>query len=559
MPRRGPLSSLDRRIGLLFAGTLALLAIAGLRTAYLGVVKGASLRQAATAQQVTQEPVPAPRGTISDRKGIELAVSEPADDVAADPLIIKDPLSAARRIAPPLRQPVDQVLKKLSRRDTGFVYLARQLPSTRSRQLRRLHLEGLQFTPATNRTYPQRSLAGQLLGTVGTDGHGLAGVELVEDRILRGHDGRRRVVKDALGQPISFQDQHTAKPGTDVRLTIDSAIQNQAEQALNEVGKKFSPRGAMALVMDPRTGELLAMANWPRVDANRWADAPDYARENRAVGAAYEPGSTFKSFTVAGALTDGKVTPETSFNLAPQIQVADRTIGEAHARDYETLTTAEILAQSSNVGAVTIAAREGSARFDQWVRAFGFGSATGIGLPGEGTGIVPRLQDYSGSSMGNLPIGQGLAVTPLQMASAYAAIANGGILRTPRILMRARGKAVRGSRGRRVISPQVASSLRQMLQGVLAPGGTASEVSIPGYQLAGKTGTANKPDPISGGYSDTKFVASFVGFAPARDPRLLVAVMVDEPQGETYGGAVAAPAFQKIASFALPYLGIAPN
>jgi len=558
MKGRAP-TALDRRIGLLFAGTLALLAIAALRTGYLGVVKGSSLRQAANNQQLTQDPVPAPRGTITDRKGVELAVSEPADDVAADPLIIKDPLSAARRIAPPLGQPVDQVLKKISRRDTGFVYLARQLPSTRSRQLRRLRLEGLQFTPATHRSYPQRSLAAQLLGGVGTEGHGLAGVEDAEDGILRGRDGRRRLVKDALGQPISFQDQRTAKPGADVRLTIDSAIQNQAEQALDDVGKKYSPRGAMALVMDPRSGELLAMANWPRVDANKWADAPDYARENRAVGAAYEPGSTFKSFTVAGALTDGKVTPETSFNLAPQIQVADRTIGEAHTRDYETMTTGQILAQSSNVGAVTIAGREGSARFDQWVRAFGFGNATGIGLPGEGTGIVPRLQDYSGSSMGNLPIGQGLAVTPLQMASAYAAIANGGILRTPRILMRANGKVVRSPRGRRIISPQVASSLRQMLQGVLAPGGTASEVSIPGYKLAGKTGTANKPDPVSGGYSDTKFVASFVGFAPAHDPRLLVAVMVDEPQGEYYGGVVAAPAFQKIASFALPYLGIAPN
>jgi cell division protein FtsI (penicillin-binding protein 3) len=559
MGRRRSTPSLDRRIGLLFAGTLALLAIAAIRTAYLGVVKGASLRQAATDQQVSQGTVPAPRGAITDRNGVEMAVSEPADDVAADPLLIKDPLAAARRLAPPLAQPVDQVLRKLSRKDTGFVYLARQLPSTRSRQLHRLHLEGLQFIPSTHRTYPQRSLAAQLLGTVGTEGHGLAGLEYAEDRTLRGRDGRRRVVNDALGQPISFQDQRTARSGKDVRLTIDSAIQNQAEQALEDVAKKFSPRGAMALVMDPRTGELLAMANWPHVDAGRWGDAPDYARENRAVGAAYEPGSTFKSFTVAGALADGKVTPDTSFDLAPQIQVADRTIGEAHTRDYERLTTAQILAQSSNVGAVTIAAREGSARFDQWVRAFGFGRPTGIGLPGEGTGIVPRLQDYSGSSMGNLPIGQGLAVTPLQIASAYAAIANGGILRTPRVLMRVGGKPVPTPRPRRVISPQVAASLRQMLEGVLAPGGTASEVSIPGYQLAGKTGTANKPDPVSGGYSDTKFVASFVGFAPARDPRLLVAVMVDEPQGTYFGGVVAAPAFQKIASFALSYLGIAPN
>jgi cell division protein FtsI/penicillin-binding protein 2 len=344
-----------------------------------------------------------------------------------------------------------------------------------------------------------------------------------------------------------------------MRLTIDSAIQQRAERVLDGVGRTFSPKGAMALVMDPHTGNLLALASWPRVDANHWADAADYARENRAVGAAYEPGSTFKAFTVAGALTDGRVTPQTTFDLAPKIQVADRTIGEAESRGYVNLTTAQILAQSSNVGAVTIGLREGAQRFDQWVRAFGFGQSTGVDLPGEASGIVPRLQDYSGSSMGNLPIGQGLAVTPLQMAAAYGAIANGGVLLKPHVVASVNGKPTHHGRGRRVISPQVAASLRQMLEGVLAAGGTASEVSIPGYQLAGKTGTANKPDPITGGYSDTKFVASFVGFAPARDPKLLVAVMVDEPQGEVLGGQVAAPAFQRIASFALPYLGIAPG
>jgi cell division protein FtsI/penicillin-binding protein 2 len=301
------------------------------------------------------------------------------------------------------------------------------------------------------------------------------------------------------------------------------------------------------------------MASWPRVDANHWTQAADYAREDRAVGAAYEPGSTFKAFTVSGALTDRIVTPQSAFDLAPEIQVADRTIGEAESRGQETLTTAQILAQSSNVGAITIGLKLGATRFDQWVRAFGFGQPTGVDLPGEASGIVPRLQDYSGSSMGNLPIGQGLAVTPLQMAAAYGAIANGGLLRQPHIIASVGGKRSHQPRARRVISPQVAASVRQMLEGVLAPGGTASEVSIPGYQLAGKTGTANKPDPTTGGYSNTKFVASFVGFAPARNPKLLIAIMVDEPQGDVFGGQVAAPAFQQIASFALPYLGIGPG
>ncbi|HLM49680.1 MAG TPA: penicillin-binding protein 2, partial [Solirubrobacteraceae bacterium] len=283
-------------------------------------------------------------------------------------------------------------------------------------------------------------------------------------------------------------------------------------------------------------------------------------RQNRAVGASYEPGSTFKAFTVAGALQDGRVKEGTTFDLAPQIQVADRTIGESHERGSVTLTTAQILAQSSNVGAITIGMREGARRFDRWVRRFGFGRPTRVDLPGEEAGLVPRVKQYSGSSMGNLPIGQGLAVTPMQMATGYAAIANGGVLRPPRVVRTVRGRPTRRPRGTRVLSTRTAGSLRHMLEGVLAPGGTASEATIPGYQLAGKTGTANKPDPATGGYSDTKYVASFVGFAPARDPRLLVAVMVDEPGGgKIYGAEVAAPAFQEIMSFALPYLRIPPD
>jgi cell division protein FtsI/penicillin-binding protein 2 len=552
-------SLIERRIGLLFAAILLLLAFAAVRTTWLGVVKGSSLSQRASEQQVSKAVVPAPRGTITDRRGVELAVSEPAADIAADPLIIKDPLRVAQQVTPFVGGSVDDVLRKLSARDRGFVYVVRALPSARARRIQRLNLEGIEVIPSSRRIYPQGSLASQVLGTVGTDGQGLAGLEYSENRRLRGHDGRRRLVKDALGQPISLQDQRTARAGRDVRLTIDAAIQHKAESVLDVVGQRFSPKGAMALVMDPATGNLLAMASWPRVDANHWTDAADYAREDRAVGAAYEPGSTFKAFTVAGALTDGVVTPQSTFDLPPEIHVADRTIGEAHPRGQETLTTAQILAQSSNVGAVTIGLKVGAQRFDQWVRAFGFGQSTGVDLPGEATGIVPSLQDYSGSSMGNLPIGQGLAVTPLQMAAAYGAIANGGLLHRPHVIASVDGKPRHQPRARRVVSPQVAGSLRLMLEGVLAAGGTASEVSIPGYQLAGKTGTANKPDPTTGGYSDTKFVSSFVGFAPARNPRLLVAIMVDEPQGEVLGGQVAAPAFQQLASFALPYLGIAPG
>ena len=550
---------IERRIALLTVLFTCVLGLAAARTAYLGAVRAPSLREAARSQQVQVVKVPAPRGTITDRNGVELAVSEPADDVIANPRLIKDASGLARRLAPLLEQDIDSLGRQLSDRRRGFVYLRRLMPSTRARAVRAMKVEGLDLIASSRRVYPQGWLASQVLGFVGVDGKGLAGLEYSLDRRLRGREGERRLVVDALGQPISLRDEQVMRPGRTVRLTIDAAIQDRTEKVLDDVGREFRPKGATALVMDPRTGALLAVANWPRVDANDPASAPEYARVDRAVGAAYEPGSTFKPFTVAGALENRLVTPQTSFDLAPQIQVADRTIGEAHPRGAETMTTAQILARSSNVGAVTIGLRLGAQRFDSWVRRFGFGRATGVDLPGEGAGIVPPVDQYSGSSMGNLPIGHGLAVTPLQMASAYAAIANGGILRPPHVVDRVGDRRVEPPRGRRIMSARTATSVREMLEGVLAPGGTASEVTIPGYRLAGKTGTANKPDPVTGGYSDTLYFASFVGFAPARDPRLLVAVMVDEPQGAIWGGVVAAPAVQEVLAFALPYLRIAPD
>jgi cell division protein FtsI/penicillin-binding protein 2 len=550
---------MQRRVGLLFALFLLLLGAAGARAAYLGAVKGESLKRAANVQQVSALPVPARRGTIFDRHGVELAVSQPAQDVSATPYLVRDPVRAARKIAPLLRKPEEDVLRLLARRDTGFVYLARQLPMDRADAIERMELPGLQFTPSARRVYPRAWLGSQILGSVGIDARGLAGIEYSSDDRLRGADGERRLVKDALGRPISIRDAKRARPGSDLRLTIDAEIQSKVEDVLAGVGTQYRPKGATAIVIDPRTAEVLAMANWPRVDANDLGGAPSYARQNRAVGSSYEPGSTFKAFTVAGALEEGDVSPETPFDLPPEIQVADRTIGESHPRGAVTLTTAQILAQSSNVGAIKIGLGLGSKRFDRWVRRFGFGARTGVDLPGEERGQVLPREKYSGSSMGNLPIGQGLSVTPLQMASAYSAIANGGILRSPRIIRAIEGRATSLPRGRRVISAKTAEQLRRMLEGVFASGGTASEVSIPGYRLAGKTGTANKIDPRTGEYSKFRLVASFVGFAPARNPRLLTAVMVDEPGGAGYGGEVAAPAFGKIMSFALPYLGIAPG
>jgi cell division protein FtsI/penicillin-binding protein 2 len=550
---------IERRIGLVFAGFLVLLAIGAGKATWLGVVRADTLKQAAATQQEAQVEVPARRGTITDRSGTELAVSQPATTVAATPYLIKNPLRVAARLAPLLDQPEDELLRKLSQRDTGFVYLARRVPAGRARSAQKLNVEGLEFIPEHRRNYPYDWMASQLLGSVGTDGDGLSGLEYSLNSQLRGRDGERRLVRDALGETIELRDTRRTEPGKQVTLTLDTAIQDKAEDVLAQLGKESKPRGATAIVMDPRNGALLALANWPRVNANEPGDAPDFARQNRAVGATYEPGSTFKAFTVAGALEDGTVTPETKFSLPPTIRLFDREIGESHPRGAVTLNTREILEQSSNIGAIKIGLLQQAKRFDYWVRRFGFGKPTGVDLPGEEAGVVLPLSKYSGSSMGNLPIGQGLAVTAMQMASGYAAIANGGVLRPAHIVGLVDGRQQPRPKGERVISEATSASLRRMLEGVLGPGGTATGAAIEGYELAGKTGTAQKPDPVTGGYSKTKYVASFVGFAPARRPKLLVTVMVDEPLGEIYGGLIAAPAFKKITSFALNYLRIPPE
>jgi cell division protein FtsI (penicillin-binding protein 3) len=551
--------AVQRRIGAIFGLFFMLLVLAAGRTLYLGVLHGGTLRNAAATQQLTYEKVPAQRGAITDRNGLDLAVSEPAQDISATPYLVTDPLGAAQRLAPLLGQSQLVVLKKLSER-AGFVFLARALPDVQARAILGLRIPGVAGAPVMRRVYPRGTLAAQVLGVVGTDGNGLAGLEYSRDSQLHGRSGERRVVSDAIGQPVSINEVHREVPGESLSLTLDANIQQRTEAVLSAVGRVFNPKDATAIVMDPRSGAILAMANWPEVNANDPGASPPEAMQNRAVGFNYEPGSTFKAFTVSGALQQGLITPSTTFAIPNQIRVADRTIHDDTEHAEETLTTAQILAQSSNVGAIKIGMLEGPERFDQWVRRFGFGAATGIELPGEEVGKVLPLDQYSGSSMGNLPIGQGQLVTPIQMASAYAAIANGGILPPPHIVRAVGGRPRPLPAGRRVVSPSTSAALRQMLEGVLAPGGTASEVSIPGYQLAGKTGTASKVDPATGQYSQTAYVASFIGFAPASDPKLLCAVIVDEPQsGSIYGGTVAAPAFGQIMSFALPYLRIPPG
>jgi cell division protein FtsI (penicillin-binding protein 3) len=309
--------------------------------------------------------------------------------------------------------------------------------------------------------------------------------------------------------------------------------------------------------MDPRTGGILAIANDPGYDANKFPDVSQDRQRNRAVTDTYEPGSTFKIVTISGALETGIVTPTTKFTLPYEIQVADRKIHDAEPRGTQTMTTDEILSRSSNVGVVTIAEALGQTRVNDWIHRFGFGRPTGIDFPGESKGIVLAPEEWSGSTIGNVPIGQGIAVTPVQMIAAYGALANRGVLIEPHLVDRVGdGERVQPAR-RRVVSTQTADQVRHMLREVVEEGsGTAAQV--PGYRIAGKTGTAAKPDG-AGGYSTSAYVASFVGFVPAKHPSLVILVTVDEPRGAIWGGVVAAPAFAEVAKFALQYLEIPPD
>jgi cell division protein FtsI (penicillin-binding protein 3) len=549
---------IERRIGLLFASFLVLLVLAVGRAAWVQGVQGGGLSADAQSQQMETVPVPGLRGSILDRKGRGLAISEDAVDVVATPYQVKDPAQMARKLAPILHISKHDILKNLDSGSSGFAYLAHEVDLSAAGRIRKLGLTGVTTVPASRRVYPEGKLAGQVIGTVGADGQGLTGLEAADNTMLGATNGEQRVVLDGLGKAIERNTISTATDGQNIKLTLDANIQAYTEQVLANVAQTYQPLGATAIVMNPRNAQVLAMANWPTVDPSDPAGASPQALQNMATGFTYEPGSTFKAFTVAGALMEHLVTPSTVFDLPVELQVADRTISDAEPRGPESLTVAQILAQSSNVGAVKIGLEVGAQHFYDWVRKFGFGQPTGVAFPGEEQGIVPTPSEFSGSTMGNLPIGQGLSVTPMQMAAAYSAIADGGILRAPQLVLDEDGHRVPEPKGHRIISSKSAAQIRTMLEGVLAPGGTASEVSVPGYTLAGKTGTAQVAE--NGTYSETKFVASFVGFAPAQDPKLLVAIVVNQPtQGSYYGGTVAAPAFGEIAKFALPYLGIPPD
>ncbi len=549
---------IDRRLGLIFCLFVLIFSVALARAAWLQGVRGGELRADARSQQVRELEVPGERGRVLDRSGKVLAVSEDAATVIATPYQVPDPEGTARRLAQVLPVSESELAEALLDRQSGFAYLAHKVSPKQAEAVERLEIEGISTLPDTRRLYPQGELAAQVVGAVGAENQGLTGLEQSEDETLGGAGGVQEVVHDARGAPISFETVTPPSVGDDVQVTIDAAIQAATEQALSEAAQHHEATGATALVMDPGDAELLAIANWPAFDPGELDEASDEQLVNRATGLTYEPGSTFKAFTVGAALEEGVVSPNTSFHLPSTIEVADREIEEAKPRPPIDATVADILARSWNVGAVKIGLELGAESFDAWVRKLGFGEPTGVDFPGEERGIVPELDDYSGSTMGNLPIGQGLAVTPMQMAAAYAAIANGGLLQRPKLVKSVGGQPKEAeTEPVRVFSDRTAAQLRRMLIGVLQDGGTAAGVEVPGYTLAGKTGTAEKAE--GGSYSESDYVASFVGFAPAKNPQLLVAVVVDEPLYVHTGSEVAAPVFGEIAEFSLPYLGVSPR
>jgi cell division protein FtsI/penicillin-binding protein 2 len=536
--------------GVVFAAVLA-------RGLWLQGVQAASLAKLAANQHRETVTVSPARGAIYDRTGVQLAVAERATTVYADPRSIRNPRLVATAASRALELDENALFGELANRTRGFVYVERKADPQRAEVLAERKLPGLGFYPEERRAYPLHSVAAQVLGYAGIDNRGLAGLENSLDRVLAGRPGRRTVVRDPIGRAIHVVDSGSEREGRDVHLTIDRILQANAEAVLRRTVAEWGAKSASAIVLDPHTGAILAMAVAPTFDANQFGAVPPDLQRNRAVTDTYEPGSTFKLVTVAGALSERLVRPRSAFTLSPSIHIADREIHDAEARGTERMTVAQILSRSSNVGAVTLAQLLGPQRLMSWIGRFGFGRRTGIDFPGESRGIVLPLDRWSGSTIGNVPIGQGIAVTPVQMAAAYAAVANKGVWIRPHLVSRVAGEGPLRPARRRIVSRKVASQLIRMLRDVVDEG-TGTKAAVPGYEVAGKTGTAAKPD-AGGGYSTSRYVASFVGLVPASRPRLVIMVTVDEPRRTIWGGIVAAPAFQRIASFALEYLDVPPD
>jgi cell division protein FtsI (penicillin-binding protein 3) len=553
-------SPAHRLVALLAAFLVALSGILT-RLVFLQVKDASAYQELARVQRVRRVTLPATRGTIFDRTGQELAMSLPAKAVFADPLLVRDARATARTIAAILDLPAKEVERRL--RGTGrFAYLARGIDPATAGELQAEELPGIGLLDESRRQYPAGDLASHVVGFVGLDGFGLAGVELQYEALLAGRAGHSVVESGPQGIliPQGANQGVQAVPGDDVVLTLDEDIQFQAQRALAEAVKTNHAKGGTVIVMNPATGEILAMADRPSFDPNSFGRAdPDHLR-NRSVTDVYEPGSVNKVVTAAAALEEGVLKLNERLMVADRYRLYTKVFRDAHPHPPTPMTLGDIIAYSSNIGTIEVAERLGKDRLYRYLRRFGLTERTEVGFPGESPGILPPPEEWSGTSMGTIPIGQGIAVTPLQMAAVFGTIANDGVWVQPRLVRGTIGRDGRfvsapPSIRREVVSPWAARQVTRMLASAVEVG-TGQQAQIPGFWVAGKTGTARKPLKDAAGYSD-QYVASFIGFVPAARPALLVAAVLDEPD-TVFGGVAAAPLFRQVARFALARLRVAP-
>jgi len=548
------------RLGWVRAGLLLFFLAVAARAAHLGVVDGRGARRG-VAQSQTELRLPPERGTLVDRHGAELALSVEAPSVYASPSAIGDVPATARALAKALGSDSRRIAARL-RASGSFVYIARWIDDARARRVRALELSGIGIVEEPRRVYPHRELAAQLIGFANIDGSGVRGIEQQEDEWLRGRARSYAVERDARGHLLAEAGMDPrATAGGDVALTLDAAFQADAESALQDSMRETRARAGFVLTLDPRTGDVLSLAERPTFDPNRFREEKFADTRSRAFLDAFEPGSTFKVFLIASALDAAAIRPSDLFDCEMgRFKVPGKVIRDSHPHGI--LDVAAILRVSSNIGATKIAYRLGAAPYWDRLRAFGFGEVTGSGFPQESTGLLRSWRAWRPVDEANIAFGQGVNVTGVQLAAAAGAIANGGIWNRPRLVAARRGpggswQAEPTAPARRVVRAEVAATVLGMMEGVVGPGGTGGRAALPGIRVAGKTGTAQKLDSTTGTYASDRYVAWFVGIAPADDPRLVVVAALDDPQGLAHtGGAVSAPLFAKVATAQLARLGI---
>jgi cell division protein FtsI (penicillin-binding protein 3) len=548
-----------RCIGVLFAVFFVIIAA---RAFYLQIVKKNDWTRRAERQHQKIVPLTPARGTIYDSTGAALAVSIEMDSCFAEPDGIESIPDAAARMAPLLNSTRENLEKKL-RSNKNFVWVQRHLTPDLVKKIKALDIDGIGFVKETRRFYPNSEVAAHVIGFTGLDPDGLEGIELKYNTLMLGSTGYLVTERDALGRDIALKGQVVKKSskGANIVLTLDKNIQYIAEKELAKAVTDSGAKAGIALVMEPQTGKILAMANYPDFNPNAYRRYPAESLRNRAVADSFEPGSTLKVFLIAAAIEEKIVGPNDTLNCeGGSYSIGGRTIHDTHK--YGALKVSEILKYSSNIGSAKIGSKLGPQRLFSYLKSFGFGDRTGIELPGEVAGILRDKSRWYTIDLATISFGQGISISALQLASAVSAVANGGNLMKPYIIDRISddsGNLLQQSVPQirhRVVSQQTARAISKMMAGVTDEGGTGTKASLEGYTAAGKTGTAQKVDSLTKRYSATKRTASFVGFVPVEQPKLTILVIIDEPKTSTYGGVVAAPAFSAIAQQTLCYLKV---